>query len=528
MKLPHPQSKSAVPESTQRASNIPPGLGVRPSAAFRRAEFSELKNHLEQPLQFSFLWPLLVLFIISGCAVGPNYKRPQTNIPEVFRDQDKLSTNSLADLPWWQVFEDDHLQDLVRTALTNNYDLRIAVSRVDQARAMADQARADFFPQINYQGGLGRGKNAANGVPTDTGKTAPFSSIAATASWEIDLWGRIRRLNESARAQFLASVEAQRDVRISIISQTAQAYFQLLALDTELEIQKEATNAFGNTLKIFSERLQHGVSSRLETSAAEAAEATAAAQIPDLERRITLQENQLNVLLGKYVGEVKRLASGLKTNTVPDVPIGLPSALLERRPDILEAEQQLRSANAQIGVAVANYFPQLSLTGLFGRVSPELTAFTGGGATAWSAAADIAGPIFQGGRLNAQYRQAKAVRDQFWLQYQSAVLTGFREVSDALISRDRLAAQRIDQERAVAAYHEAVQVVIERFRNGQSSYYEVLQEQQQLFPAETTLVEIVLNQMLNTVQLYQALGGGWQASPEQPRPANTGAQNSRQ
>ncbi|HEY2081847.1 MAG TPA: efflux transporter outer membrane subunit [Verrucomicrobiae bacterium] len=462
------------------------------------------------------LWSGRIVFIlvIAGCAVGPNYKRPQTGIPEVFRGQTNGNTNTLAELPWWRVFQDDALQGLIRGALTNNYDLRIAVTRVEQARAMAEEARAGFFPQVNYQASAGRGKNAANGFPTVNGKTADIFSAAGTASWEIDLWGRIRRLNESARAQFLATREAQRNVRISIISQTAQEYFQLLALDAQLEIAKEATNAFGESLKIFSERLEHGVASQLETSAAEAAQASAAAQIPDLERRIALQENAINVLLGKYIGPVPRNDSALEKFFVPDVPVGLPSTLLERRPDIREAEQQLRSANAQVGVAVADYFPQLNLTGLFGRVSPELSAFTAGGANAWSVAANLAGPIFQGGRLNAQYRQAKAARAQYWLQYQAAVLNGFREVSDALISRQLLAESRVAQETEVGAYREAVQVVMERYRVGQSSYYEVLQEQQQLFPAEDALVQTGLNQLLNTVQLYQALGGGWEMKKE--------------
>jgi multidrug efflux system outer membrane protein len=281
-------------------------------------------------------------------------------------------------------------------------------------------------------------------------------------------------------------------------------------LDAELEIAKQATNAFGGSLKIFSERLQHGVASRLETSAAEAAEATAAAALPDLERRIALQENEINVLLGKYTGPVTRNDSVLLKVSEPEVPAGLPSALLERRPDIREAEQQLRSANAQIGVAVANYFPRLSLTGLFGQVSPELSAFTSGGANAWSAAANLTSPIFQGGRLVAQYRQAKAARAQYALQYHAAVLNGFREVSDALISRGRFAEARVQQERAVKAYQQAVQVAIERYRLGQSSYYEVLQEQQLLYPAENALTEIILNQRVNTVQLHRALGGGWE------------------
>ena len=458
-------------------------------------------------------WPCIALLgllvMLASCAVGPNYKRPETGIPQVYQEETKLSTNSLADLPWWAVFQDASLQELVRMALTNNYDLRIAVARVEQAQAIADETRAEFFPQIGYQGTAGRGQNAANGVPSVTGKTATYSAVAANASWEIDLWGRIRRMNESARAQYLATEEAQRNVRISLISQTAQAYFQLLALDAQLSIAKEATNAFGESLKIFSERLEHGVSSRLETSAAEAARADAAAQIPALERQIALQEDQINVLLGRYVGSVSRDDDSLEKPLAPEVPAGLPSALLERRPDIREAEQQLRSANAQVGVAVANYFPNLSLTGLFGRVSPELDAFTGGGATAWSAAANLAGPIFQGGRLNAQLRQARAVREQYWLQYQAAVLNGFREVSDALISRQRLIEERAAREITVGAYREAVEVVLERYRIGQSSYYEVLQEQQQLFPAENALVQTGLDELLNTVQLYRSLGGGW-------------------
>jgi multidrug efflux system outer membrane protein len=494
--------KSVSPKSIRRRQGYG-GQEVPPSPTLGQTGSSK---------SFAFGWLCLVgiCLAIAGCAVGPNYKRPKTGVPEVFRGQTELTTNSLADLPWWQVFKDDHLQELIRTALTNNFDMRIAVARVEQAQAIAAESRAQFFPQINYQGAAGRGKNAANGVPTPSGKTGDIFLAAANASWEIDLWGRIRRLNESARAQYLATREAQRAVRISIISQTAQAYFQLLALDAQLEIAKQATNTFGESLRIFSERLKYGVNSRLETSAAEAAEATAAAQIPDLKRQIALQEDQLNVLLGKYIGAVDRNDSSLEKPSPPDVPTGLPSELLERRPDIREAEQQLRSANAQVGVAVADFFPQLSLTAMFGQVSPELSAFTSGGANAWSVAANLAGPIFHGGQLAAQYRQAKAVREQYWLQYEAAVLSGFREVSDALISRQQLADERVEQERAVGAYKEAVQVVMERYRIGQSSYYEVLQEQQQLFPAEDALVQTGLNQLLDTVQLYQALGGGWE------------------
>lgn len=459
------------------------------------------------------LWIAAVWMIIAGCAVGPNYKRPQTDTPSAFRGEPEASTNSLGDLPWWNVFKDDALQELIRAALTNNYDVRIAVTRVVQAQAIVSEQRSQLFPQLNYTGGVAREKNSANGFLVNNTNTVNYFAAGATASWDIDLWGRIRRMTESARAQYLASREAQRDVRISIISQTAQAYFQLLALDADLRIEEEATNAFGQALELFQQQLRYGVASRLETSAAQANEATAAAQIPDLLRQIALQEDLINVLLGRYRGPVRRNDSSLEKLVFPEVPAGLPSALLERRPDIREAEQQLRAANAQVGVAVANFFPDLSLTGLFGQVSPELSTFTSGAANAWNFGANVAGPLFRAGSLKSQYRQAIAAREQYLLQYQQAVLTGFREVSDALISRGYYAEARAADEQAVAAYKEAVQVVIQRYRLGQSSYYEVLQELQQLYPAENALVAAGLNQFLTTVQLYQALGGGWDNKP---------------
>lgn len=462
---------------------------------------------------FCFFVASLFALFLASCAVGPNYKRPQTNLPSSFRGEAETATNSLGDLPWWGVFRDDALQELIRTALTNNYDLRIGVTRVVQAQSMLQETRSRFFPDVGYTGAAAREKNSANGFLVVNTNTVNYFAAGINATWEIDLWGRIRRQTEAARAQFLASRDAQRDVRVSIISQTAQAYFQLLALDADLRIAEEATNAFAQTLKIFGEQLHYGVASRLETSAAQAAEATAAAQIPDLERQIAQQEDAINVLLGRYGGPIRRNDLSFEKLTVPDVPVGLPSALLERRPDIRQAEQALRAANAQVGVVVASFFPNLSLTGLFGQVSPELSAFTSGGANAWNLGANVAGPLFQGGQLFAQYRQAKAARAQYLLQYQQAVLNGFREVSDALIARQYYTEARQANEQAVAAYREAVQVVLQRFRLGQSSYYEVLQEEQQLYPAEDALVAAGLNQFLSFVQLYSALGGGWEKQP---------------
>jgi multidrug efflux system outer membrane protein len=457
----------------------------------------------------AFVSSCLILFL-AGCAVGPNYKRPPVAAPEAFRGETEISTNSFANLPWWRVFHDDTLQSLIHLALTNNYDLRIAVTRVEQARAVAAQARSQFFPQLNYALLAGRGQNVANNQPSPTGTRGTVFGGDANASWEIDLWGRLRRLNESARAQFLASQEARRDVTISLIAQVAQDYFQLLALDSELEIARQSTNSFGESLKIFNQRLQGGVASKLETSSAEALMDASAATIPQLEQQIALQENQLSVLLGQNPGAVLRGNSSLEKQIPPEVPAGLPSALLERRPDIREAEQQLRSANAQVGVAKADFFPQLNLTGLFGGASPELAAFSSGGAdVAWSIAAGLTGPLFHGGQLRAQYAQARAAREQSALQYQAAVLNAFQEISGALISREKMAAARTQQSRAVAAYKTAVKISMERYRMGNADYYEVLQEQQLLFPAENTLVQFQLNQLLAVVQLYRSLGGGW-------------------
>jgi outer membrane protein, multidrug efflux system len=461
--------------------------------------------------------PCLCLLCIlwAGCAVGPNYKRPPVDAPQTFRPETAASTNSFADLPWWEIFHDANLQILIRTALTNNYDLRIALTRVEQARELAAQARAGFFPQVNYLGLAGKGKNvAAGGAPSPSGVTGGLVAADVNASWEIDLWGRIRRLNESARAQFFASQEARRDTTISIIAEIAQNYFQLLALDRELQIAKDNTNAFGGSFKIFNERLQGGVASKLETSSAQALLNSAAATIPNLERQIAMQENVISVLTGRRPGPISRENSSIEEQSLPEIPAGLPSSLLERRPDIREAEQQLRSANAQVGVAAADFFPQLNLTGLFGRVSPGLSAFTGGGTTAWSAGASLTGPIFHGGELRSRYRQAKASRDQFALQYQAAVLNALQEVSSALISREKFAEAQVEQAHAVDAYKEAVKISLERYRQGNASYYEVLQEQQLLFPAENAVVETELNQFLSVIQLYRALGGGWSESQQ--------------
>jgi len=459
----------------------------------------------------------LLSVLLVSCAVGPDYKRPSVDTTPAFRGETAGGTNSFGDLSWWEVFPDARLQQLIRQALTNNFDLRIAVARVEAARASAAATRAQFFPQLDYGASVAHGHNIGAGggpAPGKTGSSGTLYSAEATASWEIDLFGRIRRLNESARAQLLATEEARRDVRLSLISQVAQAYFQLLALDERLTIARRSTNSFGESLRIFQLRLQGGVASKIETSSAEALQADAAAAIPRLEQQIAATENQLSVLLGIPPDGIPRGDIRFKEQDIPMVPAGLPSRLLERRPDLRQAEAELRSANAQVGVAVANYFPQLNLTGLLGRASPELSAFTSGGDVAWSVAAGLTGPIFHGGEIRARHKQALAVREQAALQYRASVLASLREVSDSLISRDKLAQAQLDQQRAVTAYREAERIARQRYQVGKSSYYEVLQEQQLLFPAENTLVQLRLDQLLSVIRLYLALGGGWEDSPK--------------
>jgi len=451
------------------------------------------------------------LAFFSGCAVGPNYKRPLVDSPGNFRSAPPVvNTNSFADLPWWDVYRDATLKALINAALTNNYDVRIAATRVEQARAISAQARSQFFPSVNYGGAVSRGRNeflgSANPNGGDTGDAA-FAALSA--AWEIDLWGRIRRLNESGRAQFLATEEARRGVMLSLVSDVALAYFELLELDLQLQIARRTAVAFEETLRIFNQRLEGGVASRLDTSRAEGALATTAAQVPEVERQIALKENQINVLLGRNPGPVARNTTLLQQAMPPEVPAGLPSALLERRPDILAAEQNLRSANALVGVSVAEFFPKIGLTTLLGKVSPEVSAFTGGGANAWSIAATAAGPLFQGGALRAQYRQAKAFWEQTKLEYEQKTLSALQEVSNALVSREKYAAARVQFDLGVTAYQEAVKLSIQRYLSGKASYFEVLEAQQLLFPAENSLARAELNQLLAIVQLYKSLGGGW-------------------
>ena len=463
------------------------------------------------------IFSFVVAALLSGCTIGPDYKRPAVARPETFRGQATAEAASLADVPWWEAFQDPILKGLIQDALGSNYDVRIAAARVQEARANLGVARSDYFPSLDYGGGASRARMLP-GVLGGVGAQAPASdlySATMSMSWELDIWGRIRRSNEAARATLLSTEDARRGVWLTLVSDLAQAYFQLLALDVQLQIARDSTQAYQGTYDLFLDRLNSGIASKLETSRALGALGEAQATIPQLERDIVARENQIRILLGKAPGPIPRGQPMYQQPVVPAVPAGLPSALLERRPDLRQAEQQLVAANARIGVAKAEFFPKLSLTSLFGTASPEMSALTGGTATIWAVAGMFSGPLFNAGRTLGTYRASIAQWEQVRLQYEQAVLIALREVSDALTALAKLTDAEAGQDTAVRALADAVDHATARYRQGLASYYEVLEAQQQLYPAQITLAQIRQDRLLTYVRLYKALGGGWSLSDAQ-------------
>ena len=455
--------------------------------------------------------------LLGGCAIGPDYKRPSVAQPPTFRGQATAEAVSFADAPWWEVFQDPSLKALIQEALRNNYDVNIAVARVQEARANLSIARSDLYPSLDYSGGASRSK-IGPGVSGQTGgpvRNATSSYFAAmSASWEVDIWGRIRRLTEAARATLLATEEARRGVWLTLVSDLGQAYFELLALDVRLQIARNSTNAYQRTYDLFLDRFNLGVASKLETSRALGALGDAQATIPQLESDIVAKENQISILLGKAPTPIPRGKPMYEQPVVPTVPTGLPSTLLERRPDLRQAEQQLVSANAQIGVAKAEFFPKVSLTALLGTASSDLSTVTGA-SMIWTGSGIFSGPLFNMGRTLGFYRASIAQWEQARLQYQQAVLTALREVSDALTALGKLNEAEMGQDTAVRALEEAVEHATARYRQGLANYFEVLEAQQQLYPAQNTLAQIRRDRLLSHLRLYKALGGGWSLTDAQ-------------
>jgi multidrug efflux system outer membrane protein len=461
---------------------------------------------------------IVLATVASGCAIGPDYARPVVAEPAAFRGQAAAEAASFADRPWWEAFEDPALQALIEEALRQGYDVRIATARVQQARALVGVARSDFFPSLDYRVGAGRSKVSA-GLGGGPGIALPepinFYSASMSLSWEVDIWGRVRRLNESALANLLATEEGRRGVWLTLVSDLAQAYFELLALDVRLSIARTSEEAYQRTYDLFLDRFNLGVASRLETSRALGALGDAQANIPLLESDIVAKENQISILLGKPPGPIARGLPMYAQPVAPAVPAGLPSALLERRPDLRQAEQRLVSANARIGVAKADFFPRFDITALFGTASPEVSALTSGATTIWAVAGALSGPLFNMGRTLGTYRASIAQWDEARLEYEQAVLVALREVADALTALGKLSDAETGQEKAVTALEEAVEHATARYRQGLANYFEVLEAQQQLYPAQNTLAVIRRNRLLAYVQLYKALGGGWNLTDPQ-------------
>jgi multidrug efflux system outer membrane protein len=452
----------------------------------------------------------LAALTIAGCAIGPDYQRPEVAEPPVYRDQTTpAEAASFADLPWWEVFQDEALRALVGEALDNNYDLRVATMRVEEARARAGIARSEFFPQIGGEFDAARGNNAVLGAPAPGAPRDDSFLLAAGMAWEIDIWGRIRRTNEAARAALYASEAFRRGVVLSLTSDVAISYFELLGLDLELAIARSNVDAFTKMRDLFERKYTGGVDSKLGMLRAEASLGTSAATIPDLERRIVEVENRLSVLLGREPGPIPRGRTLLEQSTPPQVPAGIPAQLLARRPDVLEAEQVVVGANALVGVSISEFLPRIGLTGLVGGVSTDLDDVLQKRNSLWSIAGIATTPIFQGGAIYYGWEEAKARWEQAALAYDATVLEALRDVSDALTAREKLAAVREQQELAVDSLNEAVRISTIRYTDGKASYFEVLNAQQDLFPAESELARTERDQLVAIVRIYRALGGGW-------------------
>jgi outer membrane protein, multidrug efflux system len=447
--------------------------------------------------------------LLAGCTVGPKYQRPQLQPPTDFYAERQITTSSEADLAWWDLFKDPVLQSLIREALKNNYDLQTALARVEEERALAGVTRSEYFPQVGYGASIYGQQDPAPLVRSHT-----YYSYNLNTIWEIDLFGRIRRLNEAQRAVYFASEEAKRDVRLLVLAEVAQGYFQLRALDADLEISRRTVKSFQDTLDIFQRKFEGGAASGLEVARARAALANVAAAIPDLQRQIVAQEVALNLLLGRNPGPIDRGSALAEQFDPPEVPTGLPSQLLERRPDVRQAEETLIAANANVGVAKANFFPTISLTGLLGGVSPQLSELTASG-KAWSLAGNLAGPLFTAGRLKNEYRASLAQRDQTRIAFEKTVTQAFGEVSSSLSAHQELAKAYENQLISVAAYRESVQLSSIRYDSGLANYLEIIDAEIQMYPAELSAIVYDLGRKVALVNLYRSLGGSWNLNDSQ-------------
>jgi NodT family efflux transporter outer membrane factor (OMF) lipoprotein len=451
---------------------------------------------------------------LTGCALGPNYHRPQVAVPDQFRNAAPAAgPNSIADTKWFDLFQDDTLKQLVTTALANNFDLQIAAERVLEARAQYGITHAGLFPTLDAQGQFTASRTSSLGsfnfIPKGSNLSSSYTQATLSLSWEIDLWGRVRRLSEAARAQYLASEEARHGVTISLISDVMNNYFALREQDLELEISQQTRDAAADDLRLMNLRHDRGASSGLDVHQAEQFLYIATSQIESVRRSIGVTEDALNFLLGSIPADVARGKNLEQITAPPELPGGLPSSLLDRRPDIRQAEENLVAANAQIGAARALFFPQLALTGLFGSQSRALSDMFTGPARLASFGPSAILPIFDA-RLRPNLHLTEAQKREMLVTYQKTIYGALREVSDALVVHDRTRDERIQEEKLVAALTETVRLSNLRYRGGLDSYLQVLDAQRSLFGRQLILAQLRFQELQSVVQLYRALGGGWQ------------------
>ena len=455
---------------------------------------------------------VIALLLLTGCTLGPKYKRPTVAVPDTYRglapDAGSQSAASFGEEKWWSVFQDPQLQALIREALSQNYDVRIAAVRVLQAQASLGITRADQFPTI--AGGVSTSNERFPATTiTPAFETSP-SQVNLSLFWELDFWGKFRRATEASRASLLATEWGQKAVVSSLVSNVASAYFQLLELDSEMNISRRTLDSRRESLRLVEVRAKGGATSLLDVRQSEQLVFTAAAAIPDLERRIEQQENLISVLLGKNPAPVTRGKPLVENPLLPVVSAGLPSSLLERRPDIQSSEQQLVAANARIGVAKAAYFPQITLTAVGGYQSSALTDLFSGPAGLWSFGGQLAQPIFTGGKIRSNVRLTEAQQREFVLLYQQSIQQAFREVSDSLVAYRKNQEFRSQQELLTNSAQDTTRLANMRYKGGATSYLEVLDSDTRYFDAQIGLAQAQLNERLAMVQLYNALGGGWQ------------------
>ncbi|HEY7288638.1 MAG TPA: efflux transporter outer membrane subunit [Vicinamibacterales bacterium] len=447
--------------------------------------------------------------LLAGCApVGPNYARPQMPTPPEYRFVEGTQAQSIADAPWFQIFDDPTLQALIRDAIANNLDLRAAVARVEEARARAGIAKSFLYPQVD--GAASYNARGASSTTESDDTTHQSGIYGFRLSWELDLFGRIRREHEAATAVALATEQGRRGVLVTLVGDVASNYFLLRELELQLDIARRTLQLNDQTVTYFRDRLEGGVSNRLELDRIQANRSQTAATIPDIQRQIAVTENAISLLLGRAPGSIQHSELTVEEPLPPPIPPGLPAALLERRPDVVAAEQLLVAANANIGAAKALFFPAISLTGFLGGVSGDLTTFLGGDGAVWSFGAGLLQPVFQAGRLRRNLEAVQAQFDQALAQYQKAALNGYREVADALITIQKLAETRVERQNGVTVLTDASDLARSRYDSGLASYLEILTADEDLFQQQLLLAQARGAELRARAELYRALGGGWQ------------------